>query len=367
MLGCGGVFPPGEEPLFLTSPADGEIELGNPAPPYGADVFVEACHLPGEFTPLATGEGDLYRYSLIDPGGQVVATGQGVSVGLNLPDGAQDGDYLLVMDWPGGHLERKLSAYYYPGPQMMLVDTDGGRLEKRSRVEYAVPATTGRVTAFVGGFAPRDLLDARFYKDLSSGDYRLLNTWTYRAEDNGLAAITLDLAAAPAGEYLLTVCAQRDCATTYGNPLTGSEITPPPTAFVRFTRESASPAPWASQFRVCTGACATTDALKWGESLPERTTTAYATFDYENIPRGAHYTRIWRHAGRGEWIRYECDWPGPSSGTQELRLREPRGLHSGIWEVEVQVDGFPILVEQVLVDGSHTYWDPVGAVNGCPS
>jgi hypothetical protein len=66
-----------------------------------------------------------------------------------------------------------------------------------------------------------------------------------------------------------------------------------------------------------------------------------------------------------EWIRYECEWPGPVNGNDEITLTEPGGLHSGTWQMKISIDGFVALSESFFIEGNWDYWDPVGLVEEC--
>lgn len=114
-------------------------------------------------------------------------------------------------------------------------------------------------------------------------------------------------------------------------------------------------------FSACLQSCNGTNATR---VLPEGTTKIYAQWNYENIPIGADYTRTWTMNGR-EWIRYACTWPGPTTGIDTVTLTEPKGLHSGIWEVTISVNGAVLLQEQIQVQGKWDYWDPAGSFNSC--
>lgn len=98
--------------------------------------------------------------------------------------------------------------------------------------------------------------------------------------------------------------------------------------------------------------------------FPEKTTSIYLRWEFSNFPKGANYSRIWQMDGR-EWIHYECTWPGPVSGTDEVTLTEPQGLHSGEWQVIISIDGIPVMSESIYIDGDWDYWDPVGYFEGC--
>lgn len=122
--------------------------------------------------------------------------------------------------------------------------------------------------------------------------------------------------------------------------------------------------PSASNFAVCLEPCA------WDRSNARRTFDAgveklYITFDYANFPTGAHYQRIWRLLGQGEWVRYDCAWPGPESGITDVTLTEPAGLHDGTWEVSIVVDGVTVLQETIFLAGNWDAWYPSGTFDTC--
>jgi hypothetical protein len=93
-------------------------------------------------------------------------------------------------------------------------------------------------------------------------------------------------------------------------------------------------------------------------------TQIYVRWEYENFPNGAEYVRRWTNDGQ-EWVRYQCIWPGPSSGADEVPLTEPEGLRSGVWEVSVLLDDVVIAQEQLTVTGNWTFWSPAGVFNSC--
>lgn len=138
---------------------------------------------------------------------------------------------------------------------------------------------------------------------------------------------------------------------------------PRPTA-TRTATPMAAPQPRAGNFRACLEACAANGAnARW--SLPEAVTKVYVAYDFSDIPAGAHYQRIWRVVGRGEWVRYDCTWPGPADGTVAVTLTEPNGLYSGEWEMAIVVDGAVLLQERFLVEGSWRAWYPAGVIPTC--
>jgi hypothetical protein len=123
----------------------------------------------------------------------------------------------------------------------------------------------------------------------------------------------------------------------------------------------ASSPPRIKNFSACLKPCTGGNSTR---SFPEAVTKLYAQWDYENIPRGAKYVRKWTMNGN-EWIKYDCIWTGQTNGHDAVTLTEPQGLHSGIWEVTIIVNGVILLQEQIKVTGNWTYWDPAGTLNNC--
>lgn len=125
--------------------------------------------------------------------------------------------------------------------------------------------------------------------------------------------------------------------------------------------QSPSSAPQAYAFSACAQPCNGANATS---VFAEGTTRVYAQWNYESIPAGAEYTRVWT-MNEQEWVRYSCIWPGPQTGMDAVTLTEPQGLHSGTWEMTITVNGQVLLKEQVQVDGNWTYWDPAGSLDTC--
>jgi hypothetical protein len=114
-------------------------------------------------------------------------------------------------------------------------------------------------------------------------------------------------------------------------------------------------------FQTCTTLCTGQNSLKL---FSEKTTKIYAQFNYENFQSGIKYVRIWTLNGL-EWLRYSCNWDGPSSGTEVLTLKEPGGLHSGTWEITILVNGEIVLKDDITVKGNWNFWKPAGTINAC--
>jgi serine/threonine protein kinase len=142
-------------------------------------------------------------------------------------------------------------------------------------------------------------------------------------------------------------------------PTAASTFTPVPPTETATQRPVQAPSMY--EFSTCLQPCNGTNSTR---ALPEGATRIYAQWSYENIPIGVSYTRTWTMNDR-EWIRYTCTWPGPTTGTDTVTLTEPKGLHSGTWEVTITIDGVVLLKGQVLVEGDWDYWDPAGSFNRC--
>ncbi len=119
--------------------------------------------------------------------------------------------------------------------------------------------------------------------------------------------------------------------------------------------------PMAYNFQACPAGC---NGQNSTNNFAEAITKIYVQFNYENFEASAPYTRIWKMNGR-EWIRYTCNWDGPSSGVETLKLTEPKGLASGTWEITVLIDNVPVLTEEIVVVGDWDYWSPGGIINAC--
>jgi hypothetical protein len=134
-------------------------------------------------------------------------------------------------------------------------------------------------------------------------------------------------------------------------------------AFSTPTAEPATPIPEPriSGFKACTSLC---DGGRGEITFSEGIETIHLQWDYENLPTGSRYERIWRSDGR-EWIRYQCLWPGPESGTDQVQLTEPNGLGSGFWELTITIDGEVLLQEEIMIEGNWEFWDPAGVRNSC--
>ena len=115
-------------------------------------------------------------------------------------------------------------------------------------------------------------------------------------------------------------------------------------------------------FQACSEPC---NGHNGKRSFPGGTKKIYVQWDYDDIPVGADYMRIWRMDGK-EWVKYICSWPGPSSGTEtNVTLTEPGGLHSGTWEIVIKIDGNTLLREQIEITGNWNYWDYTGVFYSC--
>ena len=142
---------------------------------------------------------------------------------------------------------------------------------------------------------------------------------------------------------------------------TPTEIGLTPTHRLDFT---STPSPRIFNFKACDKHC-DEHGVKILEEFSGGVKKIYLQWDYENIPIGANYERVWSLEG-DEWARYRCTWPGPESGTFNLLLFESNGLHSGDWVVRVYVNHQLVMEESVHITGDLDYWDPFKQViNEC--
>lgn len=145
-------------------------------------------------------------------------------------------------------------------------------------------------------------------------------------------------------------------------PSDGTTVATTPTEDMTLT-PSIDGEPSTKNFYTCVGPCAS-DGSNHQTAFAERTEIVYFTFEYENFPVGASYTRWWTHNGV-EWVRYQCAWPGPVSGVEQITLTDPYGLTSGTWEVIITIDGVIVLQESLVVQGTWSFWDPPGFFGAC--
>lgn len=123
------------------------------------------------------------------------------------------------------------------------------------------------------------------------------------------------------------------------------------------------PNPVASNFTTCLDECLA-DGSNNQTSFPEKTELIYFRFEFEEFPVWAPYTRTWYKDGQ-LWVQYNCLWPGPESGVEEITLTDPLGLPSGTWNVVISVNGEEVLNESIEIEGTWTNWTPPGYFNAC--
>lgn len=126
---------------------------------------------------------------------------------------------------------------------------------------------------------------------------------------------------------------------------------------------NSSTSPRVSNFYVCAQLCQENGANST-HTFAGGSKIIYARYNFENFPVGAKYTRRWTMNGN-EWVRYNCAWQGPESGADTLKLTEPDGLHSGIWEISITLNDVTVFRETITVDGNWNYWYAAGTFNSC--
>jgi hypothetical protein len=124
-----------------------------------------------------------------------------------------------------------------------------------------------------------------------------------------------------------------------------------------------TPGPVVSDLYFCLEPCLA-DGSNAVNVAPQGVSQIFVHWTYENFPVGAEYVRRWTNNGE-EWVRYQCLWPGPTSGVDDVPLTEPEGLRSGEWEVSILLDDEVVVQEQLTVTGGWTFWFPAGVFNTC--
>jgi hypothetical protein len=123
------------------------------------------------------------------------------------------------------------------------------------------------------------------------------------------------------------------------------------------------PNPTTSNFTTCLSDCLA-DGSNHQTSFPVKTEIIYFRFEFDEFPFSAPYTRIWYRDGV-EWVRYNCYWPGPENGVEEITLTDPLGLPSGTWNVVITINGVQVVDETLEIEGSWNQWSPPGYFNSC--
>lgn len=117
-----------------------------------------------------------------------------------------------------------------------------------------------------------------------------------------------------------------------------------------------------SAFVLCPRACKPNEDTR---IFPEGIKKIYAQWRYANVPVGAHYVRSLTLEDMGDWIKYDCIWPGPATGEDQVVLSEPQRFHSGTWEMTISIDDTLLLQETFVVQGNNQEWSPIGTIASC--
>jgi len=145
------------------------------------------------------------------------------------------------------------------------------------------------------------------------------------------------------------------------NSPTSPPTAPPTTESPALEKTPISNQPKVFDFQTCESLCNGQNGI---EAFAGGIKKIYAQFNYDNFQPDIKYVRTWSMNGM-EWIRYSCNWDGPISGTEVLTLKEPKGLHSGTWQITILVNDKVVLSEEITITGNWTYWDPAGTINAC--
>jgi hypothetical protein len=147
--------------------------------------------------------------------------------------------------------------------------------------------------------------------------------------------------------------------------MTPTNTAPAPTLTPAHTLTLTPTSPATARFSdvaLCPRACKSNEDTR---RFPEGTKKIYAQWRYENVPVGAHYVRSLTLEGLGDWVKYDCIWPGPAAGEDQVVFSEPQGFHSGNWELTISIDGTLLVQESFAVQGNNQDWSPMGTTTSC--
>jgi hypothetical protein len=120
----------------------------------------------------------------------------------------------------------------------------------------------------------------------------------------------------------------------------------------------AAPSPQITNFIFCDRLCSDPNARQLS-SFPEGVKEIYFAYQYSGMQTGMAYTRFWTNQG-DEWVRYNCIWNGPPSGTFYGKLWDSDGLRSGDWVITFISEGLDKVQASIKVKGSYQFWQPAG-------
>jgi len=123
------------------------------------------------------------------------------------------------------------------------------------------------------------------------------------------------------------------------------------------------PNPSVSSFTTCVDECLS-DGSNDQDTFPAQIELINFRFEFEEFPVKAPYTRTWYNNDK-LWVEYNCLWPGPEEGVEEITLTDPLGLPSGTWNVVINVNGEEVLNETLEVEGAWNQWSPPGYLSTC--
>lgn len=176
---------------------------------------------------------------------------------------------------------------------------------------------------------------------------------------NVAASATAEPAATDAPEVTATEPEEAEAS-----PTPSEEGTPEPTATDSgYPTAIPLPDPRTENFTTCVAECLS-DGSNHQTTFPEKIELIHFGFEFEEFPVKAPYTRTWYRDGK-LWVQYNCLWPGPESGVEEITLTDPLGLPSGTWNVVIEVNGELVLDETLTIEGNWNQWTPPGYFNAC--
>lgn len=363
------IVPEGVE-IFAVFPENGFIELQKPH--VTADLVVQPCHLVHAWGGPSLID-NAYTYTLMNSNGEVILEQTPEDMWdiawLDVPNDVAAGTYTLTITGPWRSYSQQFEVEQYKGPRVELLDP-ATNVDVAGKTEPGFERNGG-LSVHAYGFPPVTTLELGLYQVDEMDRLQLIDSWLVKTDSVGEHQDLLFFAPnTEPGGYTLIICAVNNCDLTFADILKGpggypNAILPPSVAwnwFVLGDLGAVGANAQAFNFMRCDGPC-TDNSTPVVSPVPEQNRRMFVQWEYNNIPVGATYTRSWKVLGKGEWVRHECEWAGPSDGIQRSTIYGGEGgLYSGTWELVITVEGEEILRETVKVAGDTKYWAPLGVI-----
>ena len=171
------------------------------------------------------------------------------------------------------------------------------------------------------------------------------------------------------GVYMSTKLPESPTATDTPAPASATPSPATPPSPTPFPPTPISPTPVPAPRIYGFAACAEAEGCDGSNPLtafPPKTSDLYVAWKFENIPMGAHFVRTWAVLEKNQvWVKYDCIWSDPPSGSKIMSLYDVNGLYSGTWEFTITVNDVVLLQERISIQGNQKHWAPAGTRYTC--